>query len=118
MIFIDNETMPLQPGKTYDMQVVQGTDGPDGPRITIRTAPSIPRGPMNPDIDEYKTWAAQAMYALSGRDRYAFSSPDPLAEEWPGRPKRPNQRRRPTEDERTKARSRGKAARKARRAGR
>lgn len=118
MIFIDNETMPLQPG-TYDAHVLQVTEGPDGsPRIEFKTSLSIPRGPMNPDIDEYKTWAAQAMYALSGRDRYAFSSPDPLAEEWHGRPKRPNPRRRPTEDERTKARSRGKAARKARRAGR
>ncbi len=113
--FIDTETMPLQPGKTYDMQVVQVTAGPDGVLVETKTSLSIPRGPMNPDIDEYKTWAAQMTYALSGRDRYAFSSPDPLSE--PG-PRRPNQRRRPTDGEREKARSRGKAARKARRAGR
>lgn len=112
--FIDNETMPLQPGKTYDMQV-QVTEGPDGPRIEFKTSLSIPRGPMNPDIDEYKTWAAQAMYALSGRDRWPESqTPSAFFDRRKGQ----NPRRRPTEDERTKARSRGKAARKARRAGR
>lgn len=69
---------------------------------------------MNPDIDEHRSWSMQSPYAVA-RDRFG---PDPLPSAFFDGPKGPTPRRRPTEGERTKARSRGKASRKARRVGR
>ena len=88
-VCFDFETMPLEPGNNYEMQVTRVSANPNG-RVLVE--------------------------AKTSRLDDGYPEPLPPLPEEPS--PRPNPRRRPTELERTKARTRGKAARKARRVGR